>query len=259
MKKRFALVIGAAHSGTTRFFRQIGSHPQVIPCRVKEPNFFTDDRKWALGLEWYRTLWDFHEPDERVAMEASSDYTRHPRVPCPARRIAQVPAGFRFLYLMRDPLARVEAHHAQAVSEGRAPREADARTLAEAIEVTRYATQLELYREHFPAQDFLLLRAEDLESDPVATLRQACRFLEIDPSFGFPELQRPNARPGGAPAAPRGWLARLRRRSRRARPHPPRAQLSAEHKVTVLRELRGELARLEAEWSFDLSGWRLEP
>ena len=114
MRARFALLIGALGCETVRFFRQLGSHPQVLPCRVAEPRFFTDDRKWALGADGYRSLWDFREPEGRIALEASSDYALHPSVPCPAERVARMPAGFRILYLLRDPLERIEAHHEHA-------------------------------------------------------------------------------------------------------------------------------------------------
>jgi hypothetical protein len=255
VKKRFTLIIGAAHCGTTALFRQLGSHPQVLPCRVKAPNFFTDDRKWALGLDWYRSLWDFREPDERVAIEASSDYARHPRVPCPAQRIASTPAGFRFVYLLRNPFDRVARHLARAWEEGRAAAPADPRALEEAIEVSRYAAQLEAYREYFRNDDFLLLSAEELEREPLLLLRRVCRFLEIDPCYGFPALREPCAE-----KPPRGWRARISERlRRRGRPRPGRpAPLDAAQRERVRLALRDDLARLEQEFGFDVGPWGLE-
>jgi hypothetical protein len=259
MKKRFALVIGAARSGTTALFRHLGAHPQVVPCQVKEPRFFTDDRKWRLGLDWYRSLWDFHEPDERVALEASTDYAQHPSVPSPAERIAQVPAGFRFLYVLRDPLERIESQQTQARADAETGPERGHGLLARHLDASRYATQLDTYRRHFPREDFLLIRFEDLVDAPLETLRQVCRFLEIDPYHGFPTL----AAPAAAPAGGGGWLgrlpglARLRRRRGPVR-RPPRLTLTPEQRAFALAELREDLARLESEWGFDLSRWRLE-
>ncbi len=43
MKRRFAIVIGAMKSGTTSLFRHLGTHPEVLPCRVKEPKFVSDE------------------------------------------------------------------------------------------------------------------------------------------------------------------------------------------------------------------------
>lgn len=261
MKKRFALIIGALGSGTTSLFRHLGAHPQVLPCRVKEPKFFTDDRKWTLGVDWYRSLWDFQEPDERVAIEASSSYSMHPAVPCPAQRIAQTPAGFRFIYLLRDPLARIAAHHLRGCAEGWTEEGLEEGVLRSYIDASLYAMQLDRYRQYFRREDFLLLRSEDFESDPLELMQRVCGFLEIDPYFGFPDLMASRDPVAG------GWLARLRGLSRwRRRSHPPggemgqaRCGLSPEQRASALRELREDLAKLEGEWGFDVSGWHLEP
>jgi len=261
VKKRFALIIGALGSGTTSLFRHLGAHPQVIPCRVKEPKFFTDERKWTLGVDWYRSLWDFREPDERIAIEASSDYSMHPGVPCPARRIAQTPAGFRFIYLLRDPLARIAAHHSHAHAEGRSKGALEESVLRSHIDASRYAMQLDCYRQHFRREDFLLLRSEELESDPLELMRRVCCFLEIDPYFGFPELAALHD-----PVAD-GWLGRLpglsrwgrRRRPPRGRTQQAPCRLGSAQRAYALRELRDDLAKLEGEWGFDVSSWHLEP
>lgn len=266
MKKRFALLIGAPGAGTRRLFGLLGDHPQVLPCRVMEPRFFTDDRKWALGLDWYRSLWDFAEPDERVALEASGDYASHPTVPCPAERIARTPSGFRFLYLLRDPVARIESHHAEAWREGGVEYALSEGALRRHIDLSRYAAQLDGYLAHFETQDFLLLSAEALEADPASVLRRAARFLELDPDLGSPACAEAAA-PAGRRA--RAWWTRLpglaalgARSPRRFGPSPAprpsrRFELSPAQRALAARELRDDAARLEAEWGFDVSGWKL--
>jgi hypothetical protein len=261
VKKRFALIIGALGSGTTSLFRHLGAHPQVIPCRVKEPKFFTDDRKWTLGVDWYRSLWDFQEPDERIAIEASSSYSMHPAVPCPAQRIAQTPAGFRFIYLLRDPLARIAVHHSHAYAEGWTEEGLEEGVLRSHIDASRYAMQLDRYRQHFRREDFLLLRSEDFENDPLELMQRVCRFLEIDPYFEFPDLTASRGPLAGS------WLGRLRGlsrwRRRRCSPQEEAEQafcrLGPDQRAYALRELGEDLAKLEGEWGFDVSGWRLEP
>jgi hypothetical protein len=261
MKKRFALILGATCSGTTGLFRQLGTHPQVLPCRVKEPRFFTDDRKWELGLDWYRSLWDFAEPDERIAIEASTEYSMHPSVPSPATRIAQMPTGFRFIYVMRDPLERIERQHARAWEEGAAERDLSDGVIARHVEASRYASQLDCYREHFPSEDFLLMRYEDFRSQPMDELRRVCRFLEIDPYFSFPEVRREVAE------IPRRWWERIPGLGRRAGrtstwrdPGAPRAtgRLSSEQRARVLQDLRDDLERLSRDYGVDLSGWQID-
>jgi len=261
MKKRFALIIGAACSGTATLFRQLGTHPQVLSCRVKEPRFFTDDRKWDLGVEWYRSLWDFREPDQRIAIEATSEYTMHPSVPSPASRIAQTPAGFRFVYLMRDPIERIEIQHARAWEEGSIERSVADGVVTQHIEASRYAAQLDCYREHFPREDFLLMRFEDLRSDPLTELRRICLFLEIDPYYAFPGVGQPTE------VRPKSWLERVSGRFRRLgrarvrgdrRAEPATGRLSPSQRARVLSELRPDLDRLAQVYGVDTSLWQTD-
>ncbi|MGI9589838.1 MAG: hypothetical protein ACR2P8_00615, partial [Myxococcota bacterium] len=187
MKKRFALILGGPHAGATRLYGRLRLHPQILGCRVMEPNFFSDDRKWALGVDWYRSLWDFREPDERIAIEASSAYARHPLVPCPASRVAQTPAGFRFVYLLRDPVERVAAWHAARVAEGVTEPARELRDLETELVACRYAGQLAAWRAHFAAEDFLRVAAEEWSESPGPLLDRVCRFLELDDGFAFPD------------------------------------------------------------------------
>lgn len=261
MKKRFTVLIGAIGAGTTSLFRQLGAHPQVLPCRVAEPRFFTDDRKWAMGIEFYRSLWDFREPDERIALEASTEYALHPHVRCPAERMAQMPTGFRFVYLLRDPLARIEAHHARALEQGAVQRPIAEGVPAEVVDGSRYAAQLEAYRDWFPPEDFLLLAHEAVERDPATELRRVCSFLEIDPYFGFPGLgdREVPAQPATRPRL----LERLRTQlssspaagASRLRPPPG---LTAEQRARLREELRTDAERLQRDWGFDASVWDAE-
>jgi hypothetical protein len=120
--------------------------------------------------------------------------------------------------------------------------------------------QLDCYRQHFRREDFLLLRSEDLERDPLELMKRVCRFLEIDPYFGFPDLTALRV------PVPGGWLGRLPGLSRwRRRRRPPggeaergRCGLGPQQRAYALRELRDDLAKLEGEWDFDVSGWHLE-
>gem|GEM_PF-5388630 len=51
---------------------------------------------------------------------------------------------------------------------------------AQHIEASRYAAQLDCSLEHFPREDFLLMRFEDLQSDPLTELRRICLSLSGD-------------------------------------------------------------------------------
>jgi hypothetical protein len=253
MKKRFALILGGPHAGTTRLFRRLATHPQVAGCRVSEPRFFSDDRKWALGLDWYRTLWDFREPDERIAIEASSEYARHPLVPCPAARVAQTPAGFRFIWLLRDPVARIATWHAARVADGLAEPVSHVRELDCELAASRYASQLAAWREYFAAEDFLLLCFEEWARSPEAVLDQICGFLEIEPARALPDPNAGPHEPAGRGRRSKGlgrWLASLRGHGLGPSGLPAGVEAALEQ------ELAGERERLADEWGFAPALWR---
>jgi hypothetical protein len=172
--------------------------------------------------------------------------------------MAQMPTGFRFVYLLRDPLARIEAHHALALEQGAVRQPIAEGVPPEVVGASRYAAQLEAYRDWFPPEDFLLLAHEVLERDPAAELRRICAFLEIDPYFGFPGLHgEGEAQP---PAARPSLLERLRTQlssspARRAPALSPPPALSAEQRARLQEELHQDTESLRREWGFDVSIW----
>ena len=80
-------LIGAAKSGTTELAQWLAKHPQIGLGRLKEPNFFSHDDQFELGLDWYSELLT-DLPDECLALDASTGYTRWPQHPHAARRLA---------------------------------------------------------------------------------------------------------------------------------------------------------------------------
>ena len=102
--------------------------------------------------------------------------------------------------------------------------------------------------------------SEDLESDPLKLMKHVCRFLEIDPDFGFPDLTAPREAVSGDWLDALPGLSRWRRNrhSPRGKAERDRCTLGPEQRAYALRELRDDLARLEDEWGFDVSAWNLE-
>ena len=50
MINNFALIIGTMKGGTTSLFAYLAEHPQISPCRQKEPRFFSNDqRQWVFN------------------------------------------------------------------------------------------------------------------------------------------------------------------------------------------------------------------
>jgi hypothetical protein len=282
---RFALIIGAMKCGTTTLFDLLSQHPQVAPCREKEPDFFTKAQPSRSRAE-YLGLWSWTNEQHSVAIEASVSYTKLPYHKGVAARIEAAALGdVRFIYLMRHPIQRIESHlrHGLYAGWGTPLEQGMSHDL---LAFTRYATQLDEYRGRFGRDSLLPLFLDDLEREPDAVLARVCRFLDIDHDHVFDDPARRSNTGDLYTAAPwvgalgRNPLARgvIRRvipqsfkatvRSAIARLRPPagdapsttlkgRYKLNAEEQAEVWRQLEGEFSRLEQEYGLAIpAAWR---
>ena len=191
----FALIVGAMKSGTTSLFNYLAEHPEIAPSNPKEPHFFTDAEKWSQGWSWYQSLWDWQPDRHRIAMEASTSYTKLPRFPNAAERIAQISSSgrgrFKFIYIMRNPIERIESHYTHGKAADwdttKVPLE-QGMVHQQLIEVSNYAKQIDEYYKRFPEQDIKLLIFEEMKSDPLVTLQEICVFLGVDLGYEFKGL-----------------------------------------------------------------------
>lgn len=276
----FGIIIGAMKSGTTSLFRYLAQHPEIAACHPKEPNFFADDANWAKGMAWYRGLWRWHAGHHKIALEATSHYTKRPYYPHVPERIASVKdAQFRFIYIMRDPLQRLESHDMHtAISHGATP--LDEAIPQNTIWASQYAMQLDAY-ERFGRQRILLLFTDDLAEDPQGVVRTACQFLGVDPNYQFAGLdRRHNSRARYSGVVPQ-WIRSLKRIpllrklldslsqpareklrgffTRKVRVDQSRYQLSPHQRRYVLKQLLPDLKKLQDKYGVDVeSRWGIK-
>lgn len=191
-------IIGAPKAGTTSLHSYLDGHPQIQMSAVKEPRFFAGPENGIAyhparveALAEYEALFD---PAVAVRGESSTDYATHPRRQGVPERIKAMVPEARFVYLVRDPVARTVSHYRMTsalLGERRSIVEAlgdlsDRR--GPYISASMYATQLELYLRHFPQERMLVLDQADLQSDRRATLAEVFRFLEVDDGLELPGL-----------------------------------------------------------------------
>lgn len=275
MIPRFALIIGAMKSGTTSLYEYLCSHPEICRCRLKEPDFFTLEENWSRGLGYYEQLWKWNPGSHKVALEASTNYTKIPRLINAAERIASIRLPARFIYVMRDPIARIESHYTHALSAGWLDPPPPDKVDEHSIAVSSYARQLAEYYRRFPAADILLLKFEDLILNPREVVQKAAVFLGVDPSFDFqaiggvhnpnrgrliedhPLYKRWSRLAGISSLASRAVPARLRAfiRGRIGKRIEKSFALNEEQKLYVRRSLREDQLRLRIEFGVDPSGW----
>lgn len=268
---QYVMIIGAMKSGTSALFDVLVQHPAVCPSLIKEPEFFSQHQGHGMAVAHYADLWRFDPAHHQVALEASTGYTKYPREQGVAERIAAAGLYPRFIYLLRDPVRRIESQVTYA-TWGRRGAVADYRD-PDALSISRYAQQLDQFTSLFPKERFLLLRQSDLQRDPRAVAAEVFSFLELPP------FEIAAAEEAKNPARPRsGWERRIMRSGAVARlaTHAPaslkslmrrlsgaraagRPAMDAETEAFLRAELAPEMRRLASEWGMDVSPWGFVP
>lgn len=269
--KEFALIIGAMKCGTTSLFRHLAQHPQIAASTPKELHYFSRDDLYNRGWEWYLSRWNWDPGRHKIALEASPSYTAMPGRPNAAVRIKKTTASFRFIYLMRDPIERVESHFAHAVRQGKM-RELTGDVPADWIARSKYAMQIGAFHECFPAERILLLHFDDLRRRPDELVRRVCRFLEVDHDFALKGLGTAhNVSRRDHPAYSRLTRSAVARMMARLIPLRFKqgirnaltkkldvdTRLSAAQRQFVARELVDDVKRLRDTYGFDISRWSI--
>lgn len=274
--ENFALIIGAMKSGTTSLFEILSQHPEVAVAREKEPGYFAEEEAMLKGWDWYVGLWDWNPVRHKIAIEASTAYSKAPKPAGVPERIAAVPgARFRFIYMMRHPLDQIRSHLRHAFYAGW-ERSLDRGVPDYMIEIASYAMQIDQYLKCFPQASMLLVTLEEFREAPLAVLRRVCAFLEVDGDFEFKGVyERYNA--GDAYELPPFWAALVKARTVRlladrllprslwhglrkrlprltsGRASLSRYDLTDTEKATILKRLGPDLRRLESTYGIDIA------
>src|SRR5262249_28267192 len=160
----------------------LGLHPDVSASEPKELDFFLAGKNWPRGVSWYTSHFD---PDCKVRVESSPNYTAVPFGRGAMARMAEVVPDARLIYLVRDPLDRMASHWVHNEYRGRHDPERSLREVlleegATYLSRSQYAMQLELLCEHYSNDRILVLTQEQLLDDRAATMRRVFEFLDLD-------------------------------------------------------------------------------
>ncbi len=196
-------IIGAAKAGTTSLHFYLDQHPEIQMSAVKETNFFAGPPgEFPFPVEQvedrneYEALFD---PAFAVRGEASPSYASAPRRGGVPERIKRLVPEAKFVYLVRDPIARTVSQFQMLVAEGKERTSfADAIAPLDTTDPHRfhltcqsfYAHQIDRYLEHFPRERLLVLDQAELRADRSRTLCSVFSFLGVDADYssaGFEE------------------------------------------------------------------------
>jgi len=278
------LIIGAPKCGTTFLHSLLNQHPQVFMPMLKEPHYFSwigDARpRWAAtkDLDAYKELFEHSLQGRVLTGEASTWYLYSPRAAAEIQR--QVP-NVRLIAILRDPVQRAYSSYQfrrsmgyeslsfiEAISKEPSRISEGAEWDFHYLNAGKYANQLERYLQFFPRTQLLVLRFEDLTTNPNHSFHQCCKFLgmatkrldrkqmtpqnvtERRAAFQMPLFRRLTSKL--TPSAVKTIIRNLPtiRKSR----HPPKLARSIEREIR--KGFIGEIERLEHILGTDLSEWK---
>lgn len=204
------IIIGVQKGGTTSLYKYLIEHPNIAPIYVKEPHFF--DIHFHKGIGWYRShfptavekYYARHiQKHDLITGEASPYYLIHPLTP---KRIAKTLPKAKLIMLLRNPIDRAYSQYQhqrrQAGVEPLSFEEAidceEQRLADEAEKLARdekyvsfnhrhysylarstYIDQLPAWMSTFPKEQLLILKSEDLYTEPSSIVKQTLEFLNI--------------------------------------------------------------------------------
>lgn len=216
------LGIGAQRAATTWLYRMLQLHPQVAFPAGKEVHFW--NRRIDRGADWYRAQFEPSCAGRRQG-EITPGYAL--LTPPTLRQVHAFNPKLRILFILRNPMERAWSQSmATATREGKRPAHVEDAWFAQQFELPAslnrgdYARSLRHWLAVFPKEQILLLRHEQIATDPRACLTRVARHLDIDPA-AFETLRsermRHRVQPGAStlqPGALSGPAIRLSLRAR---------------------------------------------
>jgi len=202
-----AVILGAMRSGTTFLHAALQQHPEVAATKRKELHFFT--MYWSQGLEYYRSQMPLRWPlwvyrmffrNRPIVLDSTPYYFFHPEAP---KRLRDVLGTPKCIVLLREPGARAWSHYHHMLTLGcehlgfrdAVDQETERSTFEPACPELDpaatghmlysytargfYADQLRHWWQYVPRDRFLILRSEDLFTNPQKVFDQVCEFLDL--------------------------------------------------------------------------------
>lgn len=194
------VIIGAAKAGTTSLASWLGSHPDVCMSNPKETMFFGSPRLFDQGLDYFHSSFFSHYQGESLIGDATPAYSNRDRHPGTPERVFSVNPDARIIYIVRDPLRKVESSWQMHVNldpglvktpeheiSCRKAREGfmeyinTPEIFSNLVNVCRYGFQVDAWQSYFCEDRIHVMFLEDLVSDRDKETVNLCLFLGLNP------------------------------------------------------------------------------
>jgi hypothetical protein len=168
---------------------------------LKEINFFSRERNWTRGFEWYEAIFA-RCPAAALAGELSTSYLSDPLTP---GRIRDRYPEAKLFVCLREPVDRALSNYYNDLMTGTVPAGtsfADALGKhPEYLDRGMYARHLRRYLDHFPRHQVHVAVFDDARRDPLGFICDLYAFLGVETGFRPSMLGRPVAE-GRVPRSP---------------------------------------------------------
>ncbi|WP_330110235.1 sulfotransferase family protein [Methylophaga thalassica] len=181
MTKPNFIIVGAMKSATSTLHEQLALQPGIFMSTPKEPNFFSDDDVYQLGLGWYEHLFENATPND-ICGESSTHYTKLPDYPHTINRMSAFLPELKLIYVIRHPVERLVSHYIHQWSQNviRADINIAIDTFPELINYSLYSMQITPYIEQYGSENILLVFSEAFRKEPELELERVARFIGYD-------------------------------------------------------------------------------
>ncbi len=157
----------------------------------KEPHFFSLDKVYERGLDWYRSLYGGVK-DEKMIGEGSNTYTMKEVYPKALPRILDYVDELKLIYCVRDPIPRIESYWLQKRShDGEAIHYdfniAVRKNRDHLVDSANYWQQISPYRDLFPDEKIHVVFFEDFKKSPQAVIQGCFEFLGVNSDLDLVE------------------------------------------------------------------------
>ncbi|MFM6010228.1 MAG: sulfotransferase family protein [Dolichospermum sp.] len=191
------IIIGSPKCGTTSFCELLGQHPEVFITNPKEPLFFSQalflkkHRNW----EWYSGLFA-DVKDEKAIGEGTVNYTCSDyRQLADPETIHTFYPHVRLIYMVRNPIKRIESHWLHHSIMGWPADLPDfdtaVRNHSMFLNTSRYWSHINRYRRFFPDEQIHVVFFEEFIKDPNLEMKKVFEFLGVDTEFKLTNVHQP--------------------------------------------------------------------
>lgn len=181
MTKPNFIIIGAMKSATSTLHEQLALQPGIFMSTPKEPNFFSDDDVYQLGLSWYQGLFEGANRHD-ICGESSTHYTKLPDYPHTLNRMSSYLPELKLVYVIRHPVERLVSHYIHQWSQNviRDDINTAIDLFPELINYSLYSMQIIPYIEQYGRENILLVFSEAFRKEPELELARVARFIGYD-------------------------------------------------------------------------------